>query len=94
MSRKNEQAAIKYVPKSRKEDEADLANFLCMICASMGLFMRSKMFLWMGLFLILSLFCRKRSGSSYSQFLMTTMMIIFGMVSVYYMSPPVAPPQK
>jgi len=65
-----------------------------MICASMGLFMRSKTFLWMGLFLLLSLFSRKRSGSGYSQFLMTSMMIIFGMVSVYYMSPPGAPVNK
>jgi hypothetical protein len=62
-----------------------------MICSSFGLFMRNPTFIWIGLMLLLSLFCRKRHNGSYAQFMMTTLMLIFGFATIYYVNPRMKP---
>jgi hypothetical protein len=62
-----------------------------MLC-SVGMFMRSKMVLWISILFMLSTFCRRKNGSSILQYLMNVVMIVFGLVVNYMMVPPGSPP--
>lgn len=58
-----------------------------MLC-SVGMFMRSKLIIWVSIFFILSTFCRRRNGTSIVHYLVNLVMIIFGLVTNYMMVPP------
>ena len=58
-----------------------------MLC-SVGMFMRSKLIIWISIFFILSTFCRRRNGTSIVHYLINLVMIIFGLVTNYMMVPP------
>jgi hypothetical protein len=63
-----------------------------MLC-SMGMFMRSKMIIWLSIFFILSTFCRRKNGTSIVQYLINVVMIVFGLITNYMMQPPGYPQQ-
>ena len=70
------------------QEEPDGTSFLSLICCSAGMFMRSKLIIWVSIFFILSTLCRRKNGSSIVQYLVNLMMIIFGLVTTYMIQPP------
>ena len=69
-------------------EEADGASFVSLMLCSAGMFMRSKLIIWLSIFFIISTFCRRRNGTSIVQYLINLVMIIFGLVVNYMMQPP------
>lgn len=61
---------------------------ISLLLCSGGMFLRNKIMIWLAVFFILSCFCRKKNGSSISQYLINTVMIVFGLVSSYVLVPP------
>lgn len=70
------------------QDEADGASFISLMLCSTGMFMRSKLIIWLSIFFIMSTFCRRKNGSSIMHYLINLVMIIFGLVTTYIMHPP------
>jgi hypothetical protein len=64
---------------------------ISLLLCSGGMFLRSKLMIWIAVFFILSTFCRRKNGSSISQYLINVVMIIFGLVSSYVLIPPDMP---
>lgn len=90
MSKKNA-ANIKLYDPTRlfsAGEEADGASFISLMLCSVGMFMRSKLVIWISIFFILSTFCRRKNGTSIVQYLINLVMIIFGLVVNYVMVPP------
>jgi len=90
MSKKNT-ANIRHYDQSKLlsvQEEADGASFISLMLCSVGMFMRSKLIIWLSIFFIMSTFCRRKNGSSIMHYLINLVMIIFGLVTTYMMHPP------
>ena len=81
-TKKNPDTVKRYIPHQKSED-MELMNFLTMFASFGGVFMRNLSLLWLGVFLLLSVFCRKKHSTSVFQYLATIVMLGFGMVTVY-----------
>jgi len=86
---KNPSSVIHYNPsRYNNQEEQDGASMISLLLCSGGMFLRSKLMIWLAVFFILSTFCRKKNGSSLTQYLINAVMIIFGLVSSYVLVPP------
>ena len=81
-SKKNAANIRKYVP-TQKTEEMELMNFLTMACSFGGFFLRNIVLLWAGVFLLISVLCRRKNTTSIFQHLATIAMIGFGMFTLY-----------
>lgn len=89
MSKLNPSKVVFYDPaKLVVQEEPDGTSFLSLILCSAGMFMRSKLIIWLSIFFIISTLCRRKNGSSIVQYLVNLMMIVFGLVTTYMMQPP------
>jgi hypothetical protein len=68
-------------------EEQDGASFISLILCSAGMFMRSKLTIWIAIFFLISTFCRRKNGSPITAYLMNLVMIIFGLVTNYLLHP-------
>lgn len=89
-TRKNSNNIRLYDPTKliSQQEEADGTSFISLMLCSVGMFMRSKLIIWISIFFILSTFCRRKNGTSIVQYLINLVMIIFGLVVNYMMQPP------
>ena len=81
-SKKNDSRIRRYVP-TQKPEEMEMMNFLTMVCSFGGVFMRNIVLLWVGVFLLISVLCRRRNTTSIFQYLATIVMLGFGMFTLY-----------
>lgn len=89
---KNEKNVNYYDPsRFNTQEEADGASFISLLLCSFGMFTRTKIYIWIAIFFIISTLCRKKYSSSSAQYLINGSMIIFGLVSIYVLNPELKP---
>lgn len=82
--RRNEENVKMYKPaRYSGPEEPEATSFLSLLLCSMGMFLQSKLCIWLSIFLLLSSFCRRKNGSSVSQYMVNFVMIIFGLTNTY-----------
>jgi hypothetical protein len=85
---KNISNVVHYNPsRYNNQEEQDGASMVSLLLCSGGMFLRSKIMIWVAIFFLLSTFSRKKNGSSISQYLINIVMIIFSLVSIYMLVP-------